>query len=372
MRSQPPLLSRGLAIVMVALFLGAMVPNLFILTSRLLGDLGYDEGEIGLVMTAFTLTSTLSYPLIGRATERFGHAWVIGAGCVASAIGAALFLVVDTLPGYALARALQGAGGGATLVAGVAYVAEAAPLLRLGQALGLAGVLTLAAQAVGPALGEALIPVGWDALFVASIGFALVGAAVAAAIPRVRRAGHDDLAAATPAAPLLVATGLAAVGFGAIWAFLADYVTDVGIGRTTYFFVPYVAAAIATRVFLGHLSDRIGRRRAAVPALFANAAILLVLAALEHAWHLVVAGLVYGLSHGVYYPTLQAMIVERSGGRRSRAIAASSFAFGIGVVVAGAGLGLVARTWGYPAIYPIAAACGLAAALLSARREPAV
>ena len=32
----------------------------------------------------------------------------------------------------------------------------------------------------------------------------------------------------------------------------------------------------------------------------------------------------YGLCHGIYYPTLQAMVVERAGGHPGRAITAST------------------------------------------------
>ena len=55
-------------------------------------------------------------------------------------------------------------------------------------------------------------------------------------------------------------------------------------------------------------------------------------------------------------------MVERGGGGRSAAIAASTFAFGLGLVAAAFGLGPVARAWGYPTIYAIAAGAGLAAA----------
>jgi MFS family permease len=121
---------------------------------------------------------------------------------------------------------------------------------------------------------------------------------------------------------------------------------------------------VSTRLLLGRLSDRIGRRQAAVPALAGHALILLAMARLSEPWQLVVIGLVYGFCHGIYYPTLQAMIVERSGGRRSRAIIASTFAFGFGVILAGVGLGQVAHAWSYSVIYPIVSVAGLAATLL--------
>ena len=358
--------SRRLWIVMGTLFLGAMVPNLFILTSGYLGDRGYDEQEIGIVMGALNVTALVMVPATGWFVARLGHARTLALGCAVTSAGAAVFLVADDAAGFAFGRALQGLGFSAVLVGAAAYVAEIAPPGRLGEALGISGVLTLAAQAAGPAIGEALVPLGWDVMFGAGVGFGIAGTVVALVLPPARAAEGGATLPAAPAASILVATGLAGIGFGAIWHFLADYLPDLGIRHTTWFFVPYVVAAISTRLFLGHLSDRIGRRQAATPALAGHAVILLAMAVVSAPWQLVGIGLVYGFCHGVYYPTMQAMVVERSGGRRARAVAAATFAFGAGVIVSGYGLGPVARIWGYPAIFPIASLAGAVAAVLVA------
>jgi MFS family permease len=362
-----PLWSRPLGVVMATLFLGSMVPNLFVIAPRYLGVRGFDEQEIGVVMSAFNLTALAVLPGIGWLVARFGHARVLSLGSLVCAAGAAVFWMSSDAIGFTLGRALQGIGFSAVLVGAAAYVAETAPLARMGEALGLSGVLTLAAQAAGPALGEALLPLGWETVFGAAVVGGVAGAAVALALPPARRVDPAAIEAPTRAAAILTATGLAGVGFGAIWIFLADYTRQVGIERTSWFFTPYVVAAISTRLVLGRLADRIGRRQAAVPALAGHALILLVMVPLEAAWQLVVVGIVYGLCHGIYYPTLQAMVVERSGGRRSRAVAASTFAFGFGIIVAGFGLGAVARAWSYQAIYPVASAAGLVAVALVVR-----
>jgi MFS family permease len=365
LRSEP-LWSPALGVVMATLFLGAMVPNLFIIAPRFLGDRGYDEAEIGLVMTAFSVTSLVLMPLIAPTIARIGHARTIAAGCVVTAAGAAMFLVVDDKPGFIAARGLQGAGFAFVLVAAGSYVADIAPVTRLGEALGFSGVLTLAAQAAGPAIGEALLPLGWDVVFAVATVFAIAGAAVSLAVPRATERPIAVEEESSSSLPILVATGLAGFGFGSIWSFLADYTRQLGIENTSWFFTPYVIAAIATRLLLGNLSDRIGRVRAAVPALAGHATMLVAMGRLSAPWQLVAIGLVYGLFHGIYYPTLQAMIVERAGDRRSHAIVSSTFSFGFGVIVAGVGLGQLAHAWSYTVIYPVAGMAGFAAAALVA------
>lgn len=362
-----PLWTAPLLIVSATLFLGAMVPNLFVLAPRYLGDLGYDEGEIGGAMGAFNLCSLVVFPFVGLATARFGHARVLAAGCALCSLGGVLFAGSEHLVGFAAARAIQGTGFAAVMVGAGAYVAERAPLARMGEALGIAGVLTLTAQAVGPVVGEALLPLGWPVVFATAVVCGVLGGLVALALPPARRDTADVITPASSAWTILIAFGLAGVGFGAIWTFLADYTRQVGIAHTTWLFVPYVIAAVSTRLFLGSLADRVGRREAATPMLVGHAVILLVMVVLSAPWQLVLVGLVYGLCHGVYYPTLQAMIVERSGGRRGRAVASSTFAFGAGIVLSAYVLGPVARAAGYPMIYGIASAAGLVSAVLVAR-----
>jgi len=367
---EPRLWSPGLLLVVSVLFLGALVPNVFVLAPRFLGDLGYDKRDIGVVMGSFNVASLACSPLVGWMAARFGHARVLATGCALCALGAVGFSLAGDLAGYAVARGVQGASFAAVLVGAAAYVAETAPAGRLGEALGISGVLTLTAQAVGPAVASAIhAHAGWPWVWRLGAVSGGLGAVVALGLPAVAARDARDDGPRGPAAAALAATVLAGVGFGSIWTFLADYGPKVGVPDVTPFFVAYVAAAVSTRLLLGRLSDRIGRRAAATPALCGHAVILVVMAGLGATWHLVVIGLVYGLCHGVYYPTLQALIVERSGGRRSRAIAASTFAFGAGTVIAAFGLGPVARAFDYPVIYLVAAAAGAVAAALIARGE---
>lgn len=364
-QSRSALITPALVLVSVTLFLGAQVPNVFILASRYLGDRGYHEDEIGLVMGGFAIASLAMSPFVGWFCHRFGHARVMAAGCLIAGGGAALFALSDEHVGFTLGRALQGLGFANVLIGASAYVAETAPPDRLGEALGLAGVLTLAAQAVGPVVAAILRDAwGWETVWWFGAGAGLAGAAVASALAPVTRHEDADDGPRGPAMMPLAATVLAGLGFGAIWTFLPDYGRRLEIETVTPFFVAYVIAAISVRLFMGTLSDRIGRRAASTPALAGHAVILVGMALLGATWHLVPIGLVYGFCHGIYYPTLTALVVERSGGRRSRAVAASTFAFGAGVTGAAFGLGPIAKAFGYPAIFVVASACGAVAAAL--------
>jgi len=157
------------------------------------------------------------------------------------------------------------------------------------------------------------------------------------------------------------------MGFGTVISFLAVYAAKLGIGTVSPFFISFVAAAISTRLFLGHLPDKYGHYRVLIPALLLQSIAIVVLALLDNRLQMITAGTLYGFAHGISYPTMQALIIHRSKGPRSRAIASSTAAFALGVLIAGFVLGTVAKYVGYSNIYWCAAAMALGAAILIRR-----
>lgn len=356
-------------VVALVLLLGALASNLLIPASGYLGGRGFDQGQIGLIMGAFNVASLLSMLVVGRVIARLGHGAVLAMAGAVIALGAFTFGLADVLPLFALGRAAQGLGLGALLVAAGAYVVEISPPARLGEALGISGILTLTAQAAGPSLADALRrAVGWPAVFWTA---AIVGALAivpALRLPAVTSAQASGRAALRRAWGALLATAGAGLGYGAIWTFLADYARRLGGVSVAWFFAPYVVGAMVSRIWLGGLADRQGRARVSALALLGHVGAFVVLALAHGAAQFVVVGVVYGVCHGLYYPAMQALVVERAGGTRRTAVAAAVLAYGLGIVAAAWGLAPLARAAGYPTFYAVAAGVGAAAALLVWRR----
>jgi predicted MFS family arabinose efflux permease len=243
----------------------------------------------------------------------------------------------------------------------------------MAQALGAAGVLTLVAMAVGPLVGESLATrAGWPWVFRGAAIAASAGLALALWLPRLRGGEPPPPSSSSwserfPPALLrpLGAMLLVATGFGAVVSFLADHAHLVGDFGVTRFFHAYVAAAVLMRLLAGDLSDRIGRHPVIVPSFLGQALALLGLAMLSAPWQLWPLGAIYGVSHGIYYPALAALIVERSSSaRRARAVASGNLAFAIGMAVAAFAGGALARQAGYVAVYAATAAASLVAMLV--------
>jgi MFS family permease len=238
-------------------------------------------------------------------------------------------------------------------------------------------------MAVGPSVGELIVARGgFQPLFITAAALCAAGAFVAWALP-VWPPGVTAVAAAGPKGlglvfdpplrrPLLV-TFLVSAGFGAIVSFLADYTALLGIGGVAPFFNAYVPLAILARLGCGSWADRFGRLRVIVPSLVGQALALGALAAIGAGWHLIPAGALFGFTHGLYYPALQAVAVERAAApRRARAVASFNVAFSGGMAASALINGLVAQRFGYRAVYLVCASLVLlSAALLASDRTTA-
>jgi MFS family permease len=327
-------------------------------------------------MGAFPLASILAMPATAQLSDRLGRRAPIFAGMILCGLGCAAMIFAGSLSAFVLARVAAGVGWAGVLVGGSIYATELAPAGRLAQALGIAGILTLVAMAVGPSLGELLVTRwSFEVLFAVAAALCAAGAGVAAALPgrtptmaaahRGRGLSFDRVLRL----PLTV-TFLVSAGFGAIVSFLADFTALAGAGGVAGFFNAYVALAILARLAGGSWSDRFGRLRVILPSLVGQALALAGLALLSSGWQLIPAGALFGFTHGMYYPALQALTVERvAPARRARTVASYNFAFSGGIAASALLNGLIAERFGYRAVYLVCASAALvSAALLASER----
>ena len=82
-------------------------------------------------------------------------------------------------------------------------------------------------------------------------------------------------------------------------------------------------------------------------------------------------GVAFGLAHGIFYPTFNALAVEQSGEHeRGKAMALFNGAFNVGYSCGVFGFGIVADRAGYPPVFTLAAAAaGLGFLVLLTRRR---
>ncbi|HJZ84816.1 MAG TPA: MFS transporter [Polyangia bacterium] len=345
---------------------------LFFILPRRLVELAADPRQVGLYMGLQGVAPLVVMPLVGTLADRKGTRPILLGGFGLSTVVAAGYFGLTRLGPYlALLRLLGGAGFGGSFAAGSIFAARVAPPGKLAQRIGIFGAGTLLTHAIGPPLGEALVERwGWNALYgVATVlmgaGFALV---VSLRDPPLEPAAGDSgwrAVAASPGiwTPYLVSF-VAAGAWGALFTFLPAWTAARG-RHVSPFFTSYALSALAVRVLVGDLADRVGRRRAAAPALLGYAAAVAATGFARGPAGLVAIGLFFGATHGVHYPALAALALDRAPAAvRGRAMSLFNLAFTLGSMAGSFAYGAVAKRVGYPAMFAAAGAISLVAALM--------
>ena len=175
-----------------------------------------------------------------------------------------------------------------------------------------------------------------------------------------------------PLIRVVIGSGTSAFAFMALFAFYQPYALEAGVERVGDYFLGFTATALGMRFFMGGLPDRIGTQRVAFFATLGYVFAPLALPILGPGL-LFAVGAYHGLFHGVHFPVMSALAVERvEPATRGRALTLLVGAFNGGAALGGWVLGHVAQHYGYDAAFAggaLVAAFGLIA-LGWPRRHP--
>jgi MFS family permease len=317
--------------------------------------LGGSHAQIGWLFAVTTGVAMLLRPQVGGWTDRYGGRAVMlpGAGVLVVTM-LALYLATTPLAFIVLMAGL-GIANALLSTTGSIVVADESPADRRGESLALYYVASSVGVALGPALGFGLAEVGGIAL-----NFGVVTAlsvVIAALVVVVRTAPGNETAPgglgrlwSSHAVPASIALIVITLGAATVYAFLPLHAAAGGLGRIAWFFPLMSGCTIVCRLLLRRSSDRFGRTRVLVPALIAIALGHIALAAPPTVLSLVLGAALLGSGNSMLYPTLVALIVDRTPiAERGRAIGTLSGAWDVGLAIGSPLIAILVQTHGFSA-----------------------
>jgi len=145
---------------------------------------------------------------------------------------------------------------------------------------------------------------------------------------------------------------------GSAWnGFLAPAVRHLGAGAVSAFGFGYAVGAVMTRLGFSHRLDSQGRRLVGIGTLLPYGAALALIPHALAPWNLLLLGLVCGMGHGIFYPSLSSLAAERfhplyPGQGMSLYVSASALGYFVGPPLWGA---LIDKS-GYGLVFAVAGA----------------
>ncbi len=337
---------------------GLAYSTFLVLPKHLATGLGAGAAEIGLVMGAFGVANVAAAPGIALLLPRVGpRRGLVLASLLMTVVGFG-FSLVDR-PGLLAGalRALQGISWAISFAAGGSLVAALAPAGRLHGAITLHSTANLVTNAIAPAVAEpALARFGPGPVFGAAGALAIVVAMLAARLPAggPGPGGGADGAprSARPPLPhfLILTGGVLGLACGTMFTFYQPLALLRGMDRVSDFLVAYTVAAVAVRLGLGRLSERIGAPRIAFGSFLLYGLVVAATARLGPG-ELPIYGALFGVAHGLFFPAFIALALRGApASGRDRLLGWINAAFnGGGAAVAA--LGLLGGSAGFQGIF---------------------
>lgn len=337
----------------------------FFLLPLFIKSLGGNEKNIGFIMGSFGITSIVSIPLVSYLLDKYGRRRFLLLGSLIMSLSSYGFIFIgDLSPLLYVFRLFQGIGFAFFFTSAATAAVDVIPESRRGQGLGIFGAFLILTYAIGPTIGEFVInKFGFSLFFMITSSFSLLATFFVFLTRDVEFKKSTDpnalrffyLAFSKRYFVLLLTNIIAASGFGSVLYFISVYLKSKGLD-VFYFFVTYTITVAALRILGGRISDVFGRKGVASPSLFLFSLAIASVTIINSVYMIVLVSVLFSIGYGMLYPTLSALVVDKSWpDERGKAMGAYNASFSIGVNFPTFAFGIIAKNWGFVDMYLISA-----------------
>jgi len=378
--SQKPLINRDFILITLSSFFFFFNYHSFVLLPIRIEDLGGSESIIGFIMGAASMATILSTPSVGILIDKWGKKWFLALGGLLMALTTLPFAYLDNLNLlFPVLRVLQGASLSLCFVSAGTLIADVASPGKRSQALGIFGMFSIMNFALAPYVGKIVVEsFGFQDFFIFVCAFGLLSFLTAVlvrepktyAAETVEKSGFIKALFRKGVFQAAFVLMIAGTGFVTVITFIPVFALRINVASFELFFLAYTLAVIAIRVFGGWLPDKYGHKRASIPALFLFSISIVGLSFSRDLSSLVLCGVLFGLSHGLLYPAIYALVIDLTPeSDRGKAVSICSVSFTFGGMLGVFSYGVLAELWGFHLMFAAAGVVCLLGSLIFAFTE---
>ena len=277
----------------------------------------------GQVAGSMGVSNFLFLMLLGRRADLWSRKATVALYFSASLAGNAVALWAMSQPDprwYIAARLLQGVFMGLGFPLIFSWAVELCPSDRKHVVLAWFGIAGLVSNSLGPSLAESVLalqpdphhPDAYVPVFIMSTGFQVASLGFfmwtknTRVVPEagVAQAGLMPLLSRPHNLLLLLVTAIFGGLFGILMSFGKNYVVSVGLEYVSLLLWAYTIGAVFSRIFIQQISRYMTEKIMVVVSLWGLAITFACLSFSDNYPLLVFTGFLYGLVHGILYPTL--------------------------------------------------------------------
>ena len=282
--------------------------------------LGLSSGQVGLLVTVFTIPGIFLSPLIGWGADRWGRKPLLVMSLCVFGIAGGGIAVIRSFDVILVCRFFQGCAAAALSTISLALIADFYTGAEQERVMGYNGSVLSIGTASYPAIGGLLAAVAWYVPFYVFLAALPLGAYVCMTLPESRFLTAPGPAAGTWAdlanRRTLSLMGIAIVTFillyGSYLTFFPQFLSDqYGASSTrigAYLSLMSVSTAILS-YYAGAIMQRLGHARPVALAFLFYALSLLLMGFVRHTAIIPLAVICFGIGQGLNLPSLQVMVL---------------------------------------------------------------
>ena len=305
----------------------------------LVNNMHLNKAIAGLVLASYVIASISTRPFSGFLVDRFSRKSLYLISYILFAFFFFGYIVAGTLLLFIIFRVFHGMIWGTLTTASNTLVIDVTPSSRRGEAIGIFGLSSNLAMAIGPIMGLLLYEkLPFDYIFYSALVTGLVGAVLAYPIKvpkKTKRSGEPlslDRFVFLKGIPSGINLILITISYGMIFSFSAMYGKENNIGNAGAFFILLAIGIMFSRLFGGKMVDNGKLTEVTVASMIIITAGMLILAIFHNAFGFFSSAFISGFGFGLLFPAMQTLMINLSG-HHQRGTAISTFftAFDIGV-----------------------------------------
>jgi len=140
--------------------------------------------RVSWIVVAYLIASTIAAPIYGRLGDAFGRRRLMFVAIVVFIVASLACAASPTIEWLALARVLQGLGGGGLMTLSQALIGEAVPPRERARYQGYIATVAVSANTFGPVAGGYLTEhFGWQSIFLVNVPIGLIAIALTLRLP---------------------------------------------------------------------------------------------------------------------------------------------------------------------------------------------
>jgi MFS family permease len=354
--------SKNIILITISAFFFFYAFHSFLILPIRIISLGGAEFDIGLVMSMAGISSLLVTPAAGLLGDTYKKKYLLFSGALLLGLVNLLFLYFDSIYySYLALRFLQGCAFSLFFVSAGTLIAENTLEENQTQALGFFGIFAIINHALAPTLSVQIVDFFSYSYFFLSTAFAsilssLIVLAVDTEDVLVKKSynGKNFIELLNNKKLKLVCCVMFLVGgsFLTCLNFAAVFAKSINVVPVTVFFLSYTGIALIMRIFFGWLPDKYGQVTFCKPALILYGLSIGILGISLDYVSVVMAGLLFGVSHALVYPSLYTLALRFTDiSNKSKAFSICSVSFTSGGMLFSVIYGLIAETYSFKVMF---------------------